>query len=454
MSFDLEILDIFKLKVLSLGDEFTKRLGRYQIVKESPCDSNQTAADAIGRITNFFARPPQKSPCQYQFETLLKQINLVSKSNSKRYAELHAFAKLYQEYNTLKTDNPETLKEPIMVMLGFLLYRYYRILVSYEKSMVSHPLNSTLFCNIRIALGFNFAGETHTNFRNIERQVLDPVTVVEALLALRGKMNTVVNGGIPLYQTYPHLAKDNMFLSNIDKLIDEHTNHDKEKNINQYQAIRFITSLVLSVDEAHKEIGKAIDVWLAQFKQNNPAITHITSANIEEEPAAESKSEVHKTIASINLVSEHLLANTVLKYFKVLIPQLLNTTYIKDMLLKPLELSTFIEALKAAQLTWASYVVFGGIALLLGSNNSNNALKDTILQSVLKDTLTNNDSLTEQYLLAGIKRTIIFTDNNNIKDNLDCEFFINYNKFISELYAEQTKLIHKQSQHNTALAPK
>lgn len=446
MSFEIEALDIFKAKVLSLYEEFTKQLGRYPIGQTDSSQVDQQSASS-SYLGAFFPAPPPTSPHLKQFETLLKQIDTVSKSKSSRNDEKAAFRKLHEEYSQLNLSVPEALKKPVMVMLGLLLYRYFRIVIYYTDSVgiFSTPLKCGLLKSIRAALGFTFIGENQGNYRTQEGKILDAVTVVEALTALRDKMTTTVKGDLCLYQTYPHLSSNDGFLSNIDILIAEYTKKDEEKdnNLKQYAAIRFIVSLVQRVDEVHKIVEKEIDAWSEKFKQSNPSITHITSINNDEDAAA-LKLEANRHIADIKLAHEHLLANTDLKYFKVLIPQLLNSNYFEKLLLNKPEFDQFIKALKAAQWTWASYVVFGGIALLLDSKNINSVLKRTIMNNVVSGCLKENDNLKEQYLLRGINRTITFLNNNTV--DLDCEFFVNYSQFQKALFDEQTSLNDKIAQ--------
>lgn len=392
MDFIAPAFPLLRVTTLNLDAQFSTLLGRYRLIDKALLSINQNS-----------------------LETLIARTNQVIQCKTDRVTAREVFNQLVIELReVLKEGDEEKNKQATLFLLGSLIHRYFRILQEYDDYnkltfwKTSEPGNCKLLQAIRQALQF----DTHvkTNFRTSDLKILDVTTIVNALEVFRDNMLLEDVNNKARYKNYPHFASDPHFTLYLEQIINTH----KEKGatvLKQFKAIQFIQSLSEKMAIEQEQIQAELDLWCALL--------------------AEDILDWHEV--TLDQIEEHLEANIESEEVRDKILDLLYTPFINENLAQ-LTADSFLLNMKKCSQDIASYVVFGGYALLLGSADVHEQLKFCIQQALGID--NDPDALTDQDLLHGIKFLKQFLETNP-DVVLDCSFFEGRDKLNTELVQKE-----------------
>lgn len=403
MTFSPVPYSLLRVNTLNLDAKLSQLMGRYQIEDEA---SNKLLTVRLDSL-----------------DILIARTTVVLECNTDRKTAREVFTKLVNELRQIPKESEEKRKEGTMFLLGALLHRYFRILKEYDQYnsyyiWAWNPLDCKLFESIRKALNLDVADLKQ--FRAEDLKQLDVTTIVSSLEVFRDNMLVLNEQSVPRYLTYPHFEKDKNFISYLQDIINEHTLKGK-KILKQFQAVRFLHSLVQQLDSDLNQIESAMKTLILFLKSKQPNLKELDSHTIE--------SGVHECVESVNLQEK--------------VCNLLYIPLIKDNL-NHMDYEEFASKMLACHLSRASYILYGGYLLLLQSKLVNENLKFCFDKSLGID-IHSGMSIGDMKDCLGF-----FIDHleGNQTRALNCEFFDGYSKMESLLLSFEKEL---KSQENKAI---
>ncbi|KTD78421.1 hypothetical protein [Legionella waltersii] len=399
---------LFLAKTRNLEIQYSTLLGRYKIKSEAPVQVKQP--------------PVQEQVVQSGLEILLARVHEVNTCKTERKTAQDVFIKLTTELrDVLKENNEERNRQASLYLLGALLHRYFRIIKEYQNKnsytyfslFAANEKNCNLFKAIRSALGL--PPEMDENYRAQDLKILDEVTIVKALEIF--KKNMLATGGkeTPKYKSYPHFAQDRNFEEYLQDIIDEHKKKGGDL-LKEFQAIGFIESLALYLDEEQRRVVDDINKWSVLLKKEHPDFSKLNQSLLLE--------SLKKNVA--NSQSQYDIAN------------LLSTAQIQ-INFENFDHTTFVETMQALQISLASHRLLGGYCLLLQSKFVSKGLKGCIYQVLGIE--ENIKELTDKDILRSIKLLKQYIE---FKPSLkiNTEFFGGFDKFKTKVYQVELALLN------------
>ncbi|MFI4918120.1 MAG: hypothetical protein ACHP65_01030 [Legionellales bacterium] len=387
-----------RVSTLNLDMRLSILLGRYTIVINPVVSAAAAASNSASSL-----------------EVLLERTSQVVLCETKRVGPRDVFKTLVAELKKIPPDNEEQVKQGTLLLLGALLHRYFRILQEYDGynnfSFWSsyNPLNSVLLQAIRAALQLDPKLELDA-FRQADLKQLDVVTIVTSLEVFKNSMLLAGESKTPRYMNYLHFAQDVNFKTYLQNIIAQHVAVDKKSGdslLSQFAAIRFIESLAKHLDSECLSLDRTLDAWCDGLLKDYPDFSKLDSDAVE---------------AHINShIGSELLKRSILA--------LLNTDYVQDKFSER-DHASFLSAMKQCCYNKASFIVFGGYALLLQSDAVHENLKHCIYQALGfgADAIV----LTGEETIMGITCLKHLLETEPSVD-LDCQFFGGKGKLRTEI---------------------
>ncbi|MDP3269708.1 MAG: hypothetical protein Q8M40_11795 [Legionella sp.] len=462
MSFIPPDFAILKSTTMNLESEYSRKLNRWKL------NSSKSANSQVPGLANF--------------QILVERINtFINNCDTDRKSQQDVIINLVNQLRDPQRENQDKVKANLYLM-GALLHRYFRIIQS-ERTYgmgwfkTHDSKHSNLFKAIRIVLQLPFDycnnnkktrinnaavsewngyGELNqkkfdaltipADFKKLDLEVLDPVTIVQALKAFKELMFTKHNN-IFLYTQFEHLNKDVNFQSNLDSIIIVHEPAaiPIEKN---FKAIKFLRSLVIHLDIKLQIINEILQEWrliwekgdldfnsvvLEKHIQDNVSIKLVSDEFMEKLKKSFPNEQLELHIQGIDLVSE-MNSLMGMNYIHTLIDEIKDTENPS---------AALIDGLNCVFSSQLSHITAGAYSLLLSSKKnagkeSNNGTEMNDFEYCLYKALDISSApqqLDLKYKSESLKLLKKLVQNNNIP--LDVDFFTD-NKY--DLLSEITQV--------------
>ena len=366
---------------------------RYNIMGDSPNHSNQSS-----------------------LERWIKRTDEVISCKTDRTSQRDVFKILIGELQCLPKGDEE--KKGTMILMGALLHRYFRLIISYEEQPYSlfftNPLKNvfscTLFKSIREALQLD-SKVNYDTYKKSDRNRLDSMTIVSCLEMFRDYMFSKDDNEKPRWKKYTHFRNEPNFEGNLNELIAKQIEMDKKNKspvLNQFKAIQFLQSLAKQLNDDCLKINEALEAWGKTLLKDYPNFNQLDV----------------KTIGKHldNTIKEELLRKKIVDLFHLEIIQSkledqefqtpsssedeegldVVTASRDDSMDLPAILNheSLIQEMKKAQLSLASYTLFGGYALLLKIDTIPEHLKSMMRKALGEE--RDSPKNTKDDLLGGI----------------------------------------------------
>jgi hypothetical protein len=405
MGFELQEFSILRVNAHNLSQRFSTRLGRYELRAES-------ADISAVRLT-----------AKQTLDLLISRVDIIAACGTDKKDELAVLTGLANELRELvQSDNEEQQRNAVLLLLGALIHRYFRLIKSYDPynkgvSLVTLGFfngwdleNCRLFTAIRAAL--QFSKEMVGDYRRRDLSVLDATTIVTSLEYFKEYMVTKGN-----YKKFKHLSKDQNFVPYLQALIEEHQLRGAVI-LKQFKAISFIESLASVLQARREHIESALDAWLPVFKKDLAPFSSLTKETIE----AHIKTKIPGPVATI------------------IINSLLSTPHMEELLEREATTLTheqLVALLKESNLRISSFITLGGCSLLIDALNIDEKLRYCLFQMLGIE--AKPEELSSKDKLGGIKMLIQFLEANETVV-LETKFFGGAIKFNQKLLDKQQEL--------------
>ena len=356
---------------LDLKRRLGRVIGRYQIIDDTAVISSETSPSS----SSSSALPIVPAKKRSKLEILIARVEEhILRSSSERATEIEVFNLLLNKLRPLlaKEDN-EIKEQATMILLGAILHRYFRLETAYTRSNSFFEIcdisNCELFKAITRTLRLPEEYTAESSMPNLG--FIDPVTIFDALLVFKEHMLGVEGKSECRYLSYPHLKKDKNFKKHLEEMIAEH----KKKALpllTQFNAIKFLVSLVENMENIHIKFQKCLDNWSLHLKNSHSDFSQLSFEEI---------------ILHLTVYKEHAFDDTE-RQTLVEILECMYTPYIMNKLdtkdkLASLNHNSFYEAISECYLLKEAYIVVGGYVLLLNSDQIDSNLR-TELHKVLQ----------------------------------------------------------------------
>lgn len=415
----------------------------FDILKDNTLILDAKLNTDLGRYDIFGNAKGEKS-----FDLWMKRVEQVTKCDTTGWQEqCDVFRVLINDLKSLKEEDG---KKGTMILIGALIHRYFRVITFYEKtcsesisfvssffSLPRTPLNSKFFQAIRIALQLE-PKVKYNDFEKKDLAKLDIVTIVDSLTYFRDYMISEDENSQPQYEKYEHFKhkNDSEFVANLEELIEHYTEAKGAPQILiQYKAIRFLKSLAKQLHTDCQAVDNALDTWVKILNIDYPDFSQLNTLQL----------EIH--------LNDNVKSDTLREKIKMLflVPSIqgqidgsedasMSTSEDKKRV-SCLTHALFTEQMKTANLSIASFNLFGGYALLLQSPVISESLKFFMLKAlgVEKDPSVN----TSEDMADGIE-SLCDHLKSNPEINLDWGFFGTKQGFDTQL-SKAIVSLNKQS---------
>lgn len=379
MPYSPPVFPLLKTNTVNLDSSYSTFIGRYSITDLAHAGSSSIA-------TSFMGTPSEQGRSSYDIIRQRITDNVSNCPDTQRQTVCDVFKQLIAELDSNEDQSDAKKKHYTLILLGALLHRYFRIIKEYKKFdtytggfssgvFASTPLSSGLFKAVRVALALPRVKDD--SYKRIDLEKLDVLTIINSLLAFQQHMLLFLpKKNIARYETYAHFKNDPNFERHLQAIINEHIERDANKKkpsksvVHQFDAIYFIQSLTTQVDEELTQLDSALNVLKGVFEEDDEDFQDL----------------------SITAIENDIKASKLADPMKEKILDLLYTPHVKEQI-GQLDENGFIEQIKNAASSRASFIVLGGYCLLLESPGVSDSLKSCIkkaLNSSIDNPITND----------------------------------------------------------------